>query len=94
MWRRVFKASAFFLVCTNGALADLHLNTEKGNISSINSALSLVKLPDNLKIPEKWKAYLNPTTDVFWSEGNHTPDAGFLLFAKDPTVENAKLENR
>lgn len=35
--------------------------------------------------PEEWKELLNPKTNRFWKEGNHTPDEGFLLFAKNPT---------
>lgn len=35
--------------------------------------------------------YLDPATDEFWKEGNHIPDQGFLLWAKDPTPENARL---
>lgn len=37
-----------------------------------------------------WKSLLDPKTDMFWSEGGHKPDAGFLLFAKHPTIDNAK----
>lgn len=43
-------------------------------------------------IPEEWKPLLNPKTNKFWKEGNHTPDEGFLLFAKNPTsIQYAKL---
>lgn len=42
-------------------------------------------------VPKDWKVLLDPTTDEFWKEGNHVPDAGFLLWAKNPTIENAKF---
>lgn len=42
-------------------------------------------------IPAAWVPYLNPTYEEFWSEGNHRPDAGFTMFARDPTPENARL---
>lgn len=37
-----------------------------------------------------WKKLLDPSTDEFWREGSHVPDAGFLLWAKNPTKENAR----
>lgn len=45
----------------------------------------------DLTVPNEWKPYLDPETDEFWTEGNHIPDKGFLLWAKKPTIENAKL---
>ncbi len=50
-----------------------------------------VKIPKNLKVPEEWKVYLNPATEEFWTEGNHRPDAGFVLFARNPNKDTAKL---
>lgn len=41
--------------------------------------------------PVEWQKLLNPKTDDFWREGNHVPDAGFVIFAKNPTKENAKF---
>ena len=51
----------------------------------------MVKVPANVPIPMEWKSLLDTTKDEFWSEGNFRPDAGFVLWAKNPTVENAKL---
>lgn len=42
-------------------------------------------------LPDEWKLYLDPSKDDFWREGNHIPDQGFLLWAKNPTKENARL---
>lgn len=50
-----------------------------------------IKIPKNIKVPEEWKAYLNPATEEFWTEGNHRPDAGFVLFARNPNKDTAKL---
>ncbi len=44
-----------------------------------------------VELPDEWLPYINPAFEEFWSEGNHKPDAGFVLFARDPSVENAKL---
>lgn len=46
---------------------------------------------DNAGLSKEWKDYLDPSTDEFWKEGNHIPDQGFLLWAKNPTKENARL---
>lgn len=50
-----------------------------------------IKIPKNIKIPSEWQPYLNPATEEFWTEGNHRPDAGFVLFARNPSKDTAKL---
>ena len=57
----------------------------------LKKSSSEVKIPKNIKIPNAWKPFLNPANEEFWSEGNHRPDAGFVLFARNPNVESAKL---
>ncbi|MCB9229697.1 MAG: hypothetical protein H6618_08810 [Deltaproteobacteria bacterium] len=47
--------------------------------------------PKELTVPAAWEKLLDPNQKEFWSEGNHVPDAGFLEWATNPTVENAKL---
>lgn len=43
-------------------------------------------------VPKEWQDLLNPKTTRFWKEGNHIPDEGFLLLAKNPNnKEYAKL---
>ncbi len=67
--------------------ADKRVTTTTGNVLE----RSVVKIPSNLQVPEQWKALLNPQTDDFWNEGNFKPDQGFVIWAKNPTIENAKL---
>lgn len=50
-----------------------------------------IKIPSELTVPAEWQSLLNPSTDEFWTEGNFKPDAGFILWAKNPTINNAKL---
>lgn len=56
----------------------------------VNSA-KIIKLPGKIKVPDMWMPYLNPAFEEFWSEGNHKPDTGFVIFARNPSKENAKL---
>jgi len=51
----------------------------------------LVELPKNLIIPKPWVKLLNPAYAEFHAEGGHVPDAGYVMFARNPTLENAKL---
>lgn len=57
----------------------------------VKNSQSLAPIPNNVKIPQAWISLLNPAYEEFWTEGNHKPDAGFVLFARNPTKENAKL---
>lgn len=72
-------------------------NTLQGNVlpppskSEIEQTAERIKIPAEVKVPESWLPYLNPAFEEFWNEGNHHPDAGFVLFARNPSVENAKL---
>lgn len=72
-------------------------NTLGGNLLSpptkheIERSADRVKIPEGVKISDSWLPYLNPAFEEFWTEGTHRPDAGFVLFARDPSVENAKL---
>lgn len=73
------------------------VNTLEGNVlpppskKEIEKSAERIKLPPDVKITEAWLPYLNPAFEEFWTEGNHRPDAGFILFARNPTVENGKL---
>lgn len=63
------------------------LTLEQGN--SFDSQIQ--NILNTQKIPLSWKNYMNPKTAEFWTEGNHRPDAGFVLFLQDMSVESAKL---
>lgn len=77
------------------------VNTEAGNFplrvlpaptkEELKRGAEVAKLPSNLKIPPEWVPYLNRATEEFWTEGNHRPDAGFVLLARNPSKETAKL---
>ena len=41
-------------------------------------------------IPKEWSVLLDPNEEEFWKEGNFKPDEGLLIFAKNPTLQNAK----
>lgn len=47
-------------------------------------------IPD-IDIPDEWEKYIYPAYEEFWKEGNHLPDAGIVLWGRDPTPEKAKL---
>lgn len=64
-----------------GSVSAKRLNTNHGRNESVSSG----------SVPVEWQVYLDPQKDEFWTEGNHVPDKGFLLFIKNPTEENAKL---
>ncbi len=57
----------------------------------IERSAEKIKIPSGVKISDSWLPYLNPAFEEFWTEGNHRPDAGFVLFARNPSVDNAKL---
>lgn len=86
-----------FLMFITTNLYAAQVNTLAGNLlpspskSEIERSAERIKLPSDLKVSEVWLPYLNPAFEEFWTEGNHRPDAGFVLFARNPTVENAKL---
>jgi hypothetical protein len=61
------------LITTTSWAFSFRFNTSGGNADVAKSA------------PEEWKDLLNPKTNRFWKEGNHVPDEGFLLLAKNPT---------
>lgn len=84
VWKRLVVIAAAF---GGLALADKRVNTTTGNVIDRTA----VRIPSNLQVPTEWKSLINPQTDEFWYEGNFTPDAGFVLWAKNPTIENAKL---
>jgi hypothetical protein len=86
------KLSLFCLCLTtlsSAAFSDRRVTTNKGNTSSKTD--SRVSLPSDLKVPLEWQKLIDPTQDDFWNEGNFKPDQGFLIWAKNPTIENAKL---
>lgn len=89
------KLVIFIFFTTN--LYAAQVNTLAGNLlpspskSEIERSAERIQLPSDLKVSEVWLPYLNPAFEEFWMEGNHRPDSGFILFARNPTVENAKL---
>lgn len=85
------------LVITNAVYAN-YANTVEGENKipkptdkEINESAERVSLPKSLNVPPEWKPFLNPAYEEFWMEGDHKPDAGLVLFARNPTKENAKL---
>ena len=58
------------------------VNTERGKVLIKNK---------QIEVPKEWESLLDSTKEVFWEEGNHKPDAGFVLFAKNPSLEGARL---
>lgn len=89
------KILLFLLISTD--LFAASANTLAGNLlppptkSEIEQSADRVQIPSGVKISESWLPYLNPAFEEFWTEGTHHPDAGFVLFARNPSVENAKL---
>jgi len=89
------------ILCWGHASIAARVNTTQGegttktlpppNESEILNSAKAIKLPKNLKVPDTWMPYLNPAFEEFWTEGNHRPDTGFVLFARNPNKENAKL---
>lgn len=81
--RRIYTFIVLGLVLLNlNSVFAKRANTVGGKKKNVN----------DYSIPEEWKPYLNPKTREFWKEGNHTPDQGFLLFAKNPnSIKHAKL---
>ena len=77
------KVAAFYLFTLLLIIASLPADAKRVNTTEGKK---------NHNIPEEWKPLLNPKTNEFWKEGNHKPDDGFLLFAKNPTsIQYAKL---
>ncbi len=68
------------LLCLAGAASSSRRVTTAEGISESSAT-----------VPKEWMDYLDPAKDDFWREGNHVPDQGFLLWAKNPTKENARL---
>lgn len=85
MHRVFFKIKSFQIAVIFLGLVFPLLAEKRVNTSNIESSLK------GQSIPEEWKSYLNPKDPKFWTEGNHVPDAGFLLFATNPSKETAKL---
>lgn len=85
------------LLLLSNTLYAARVNTSEGNLlpsptkEEIEQSADRVKIPIKTNIPESWVPYLNPAFEEFWTEGNHRPDTGFVLFARNPSVENAKL---
>lgn len=75
------------LVTSEIAISERRVNTNEGNAVQTTR----VKIPPNLQIPPEWKPLIDPTVDEFWNEGTYKPDAGFVIWAKNPSIENAKL---
>ncbi len=67
---------------------DRRVTTKDGNVQSQPQT---VKVPTDIAVPSEWKKLIDPSTDEFWNEGNFRPDTGFVLWAKNPSIDNAKL---
>lgn len=61
------------------------------SINEVKRGAAAIKLPKELKIPGEWIPLLNRAFEEYWMEGNHRPDAGFVLFARNPSKDTAKL---
>jgi hypothetical protein len=76
---------------------DKRFNTNTGELlrpptaSEIKEGIKRTKISPELKVPDEWLPYVNPSFKEFWTEGDRKADAGFILFARNPTLENAKL---
>lgn len=75
---------------------DKRVTTNEGNVipaptrEELIRSNEFIKIPRGLNIPSEWEKFLNPAYEDFWNEGNFKPDAGFMLWARNPTKENAK----
>lgn len=91
-WRHTLYG-LFFLVAAlpfSEAFGDRRVTTNEGNAVQIKHS-TRVKIPKDLKVPLEWEKLIDPSQNEFWNEGNFMPDQGFLAWAKNPTIENAKL---
>lgn len=61
------------------------------SVTEVKRGAAAIKLPKDLKVPGEWIPLLNRAFEEYWMEGNHRPDAGFVLFARNPSKETAKL---
>lgn len=61
----------------------LFLSSSNSFALRFNTSISKTDIANSA--PEEWRDLLNPKTTRFWKEGNHIPDEGFLLLAKNPT---------
>jgi hypothetical protein len=61
------------------------------SVAEVKRGAAAIKLPKDLKVPDEWIPLLNRAFEDYWMEGNHRPDAGFVLFARNPSKETAKL---
>lgn len=59
--------------------------------SEVKRGAEAIKIPRSMKVPQEWIPLLNSAYEAYWAEGNHRPDAGFVLFARNPSKETAKL---
>lgn len=68
-----------------------HLQIPAPTEQEIKNGDGTMKIPSDLDVPPAWQPLLNPTYVDYWREGNHLPDAGFILFARNPSIKTAKL---
>ncbi len=61
------------------------------SVTDVKRGAAAIKIPKDLKVPEEWIPLLNRAFEEYWMEGSHRPDAGFVLFARNPSKETAKL---
>ena len=60
-------------------------------VTEVKRGANAIKIPKNVSVPPEWIPLLNRAYEEYWMEGNHRPDAGFVLFARNPSKETAKL---
>ena len=93
------KLIVFFFLSAATAFASRRVTTSKSNNLDLPGVSKQTRTnPTNdtnssqkCYFPNSWDKLLDPNQKEFWHEGNHVPDAGFLRWATDPTIENAKL---
>lgn len=99
MFKRSYPLTlAAMIAATAAAAPNERVNTQAGaqmlpppTVDEVKEGAAAIHLPSNLKVPAEWIPLLNRAYEEYWTEGNHRPDAGFVLFARQPSKETAKL---
>jgi len=68
-----------------------HFQLPPPTAQEIKKGKKAIRIPSNIEVPPVWQRLLNRTYVEYWREGNHLPDAGFILFARNPSLKTAKL---
>jgi len=94
MDRQFFQLSAVILLSLLILSSYRSHSTEPISVSPPSKAdiAKAARLMGNkTEVPNEWEPYINPSFSEFWTEGHTKADSGFILFARNPTPENAKL---